>query len=816
MIWQLAWRNMWRRKQRTAFLLLAIAGTCAVLIFLASLQAGSYAAMIRGSTALMDGYAQIQDTDYLDKPAMRESFAADPALLEALEDVSGALAYSERGTAYALISSDTRTIGAQILGVDPAREGQVSTIPGSLVAGVYLEAEDHIVIGARLANQLRIAVGDSITLLGTARDGSLAVDALVVSGLLETGLAELDRQLAQMSISRFNDTFAMEGTRHAIVLNGPEPSQMRAAINRLSGPVAAQNLALRDWRDLQPGLLSAIILDLGSAVLVYAILVAVIIASLLNTLILSVLERNARVRHDAGSRDPPWTLGIGVLGGGSSSSGAGDWPWHCPGVPRHRVVCAPRHHVPQCRRGLRDLQYVLHDLSAIDATDHPGRAGFRGGRACPREPVPGFAGRPAQNARGDADGMISLLTIAASLAWRNLWRRVGRTFLTTMAISLAVLSMILLIAFMDAWSRSSIERSITALIGHGQIHAPGYSEDPTVEKVMPRPSGALLAALEDERVTMWTERVVAPGLIRSERENAPIMIYGVHPERELDISFLDPRIIEGAYLEGEALGGLVIGRSLAERLQVTLGQRVVLTAQDRGGDIAEIGVRVVGLFDSQPDLQKIAGFITLDKAQAFLGLGDQITEISYLAADGEGEGLAATTDLMRRAAPDLEVQQWDDIQPFAKAMVEMIGYTNIIWVIVTFGLVAFGLINTLLMAVYERMREFGLMQAIGMRPVLLRMQILMESFYLVVLGTSAGAALGVAIVGSYASGLDLGPLGEGLEVFGASQVLYPKVDLRQVGLSCLAVILLSLIATLYPAFQASRRVPIDVLTRAQT
>ena len=146
----------------------------------------------------------------------------------------------------------------------------------------------------------------------------------------------------------------------------------------------------------------------------------------------------------------------------------------------------------------------------------------------------------------------------------------------------------------------------------------------------------------------------------------------------------------------------------------------------------------------------------------------------------------------------------------------MTNNTNTIWVFVSFALVAFGLINTIMMVVYERMREFGLMQALGMKPGLLIAQVLLESTYLVLFGTLFGAALGAGTILALADGLDLGSLGAGASMFGASERLYPVVDVSQILLACAVVVLLSIIASLYPVLRATRRVPISVLTRAQT
>ena len=409
---------------------------------------------------------------------------------------------------------------------------------------------------------------------------------------------------------------------------------------------------------------------------------------------------------------------------------------------------------------------------------------------------------------------MEALALISPLAWRNLWRHRSRTFLTIVAIAIAVAAMVILGAFLAAWSANTVDRTTAALTGHGQIHAVGFTDDPTVERSMPQPAGDLADALSQPSVRAWTSRVFAPALIRSERESAPVSLYGIDPEREAEVSFFDPVDIEGAALGSSRDRGIVVGRLLAERLQVSLGQRVVIAAQDVSGAIEEIGIEVIGFYQGQPDLQKYVVFVSLGQAQSFLGLDRNVSEIAYLASDiGQ---IGPVTENLADAAPELDVKRWDELQPFAAAVVKLTDNTNTIWVYVSFALVSFGLVNTIMMVIYERMREFGLMLALGMKPGLLIAQVLLESTYLLLFGTAVGAALGAGTILSLGDGLDLGSLAAGANMFGASEQLYPTLDAGRVLLVCGIVVALSVVSVFFPVLRATRRVPINVLTRAQT
>ncbi|MEM1190057.1 MAG: ABC transporter permease [Pseudomonadota bacterium] len=410
--------------------------------------------------------------------------------------------------------------------------------------------------------------------------------------------------------------------------------------------------------------------------------------------------------------------------------------------------------------------------------------------------------------------MINPITFIAPMAWRNLWRHRNRTLLTMLAVAIAVASMVLLGAFLSAWSASAFDRTTAALTGHGQIHAVGFTDDPTVERSMPFPGGELGAALGLPNIRAWTPRTYAPALIRSERESAPVGLYGIDPSREAKVSFLNPATIHGSALTDDQARGVVIGRLLADRLQVSLGRRVVIAAQNVLGEVEEIGLEVIGIYQGQPDLQKHAVFASIGQTQRFLGLGQNISEIAFIADDKER--IASVAASLETIAPHLDVQRWDELQPFAAAVIQMSNGTNAIWVFVSFALVAFGLVNTLLMVVYERLREFGLMLALGMKPGFLVAQVLLESTYLVLFGTLGGAAIGATAIRAMDDGLDLGRFGSGASMFGATERLYPAIDTEQMLFACVLVLVLSILTSLYPVIQSTRRVPITVLTRSQS
>lgn len=289
----LAWRNLWRRPRRTILSIAGLAFASAFLIFMPSLQNGSYRAMINNTLRLYDGYAEIAQPGYRESPDIRKSIENVDSLLRSVREVDDEGAVGVRASAYVLLSAEDRSFGAQVVGVQPASEPRVSTLPQKIEAGRYLQDDGsaQIVLGATLARNLRVRVGEPVTLLGTGKDGSLAVDSLTVVGTFATGIGDMDRLMAEMPLSRFQDTFSMPGQAHVIVLGGDSLADVAPMLGPLRTVAAPRDLEVLDWRELQPGLWQAILLDASTAALIYVAMVVVVTFTLLNSLLMAVLER---------------------------------------------------------------------------------------------------------------------------------------------------------------------------------------------------------------------------------------------------------------------------------------------------------------------------------------------------------------------------------------------------------------------------------------------------------------------------------------------------------------------------------------------
>jgi ABC-type lipoprotein release transport system permease subunit len=404
------------------------------------------------------------------------------------------------------------------------------------------------------------------------------------------------------------------------------------------------------------------------------------------------------------------------------------------------------------------------------------------------------------------------LSLFTELAWRNLWRNPRRTLLTFVAIGMGVWSMLVLAALMEAWGASAFEAAIRTLTGHGQIHARGYLDDPTVDHRF-TVSPALRRPLDAAPVKAWAARVRVPAIVQTARETAPVTLIGIDAQAERGLSFIPEAVHEGRYLAATDGAGVLLGRKLAQRLRTGLGKRVVILSQAEGGNIAERGFRVIGLFDAEQEQTETAFvFVPRAAAQSMLGLGDQVSEIAFVLDDIER--LPAILARLRAAAPALDVVSWSQLEPFTQAILDISNGTIALWTAIMFILVAFGLVNTLLMAVFERMREFGLVQALGLRPRLLLLQVLLESAFLIGLGVAVGVAASMGTLLAFHGGLNLSALAAGGALFGIGRRLYPHVNVPLTVEIAAFVWLMGIVTSLYPAWRAARELPVTTITKA--
>lgn len=313
---RLAWRNLWRHKRRTWLTTSAIAFSAMLLVFMITIQLGAYDMIIDTTLRVFNGHLQVQRAGYLDKPQMRATVPGAAALAERLRRATGLQAIAVRAQGFALAASSDRTYGVPVLGVQPAYEPKVSTLPHLIKTGRYLAAADaqELVLGAALARNLKVKVGDELTLLGSGKDGSVAATVLPVVGIFDSGNPELDRNLVQMPLATFQDVFSMGDEAHAIVVSGESVETIPQTKAAVAAQLAGQpQLVVLDWEEIIPGVKQLIQTDMVQNWVTYLALIIIVTLSIMNTFLMSVLERTREFGIMLALGATPLRLGLIVM-----------------------------------------------------------------------------------------------------------------------------------------------------------------------------------------------------------------------------------------------------------------------------------------------------------------------------------------------------------------------------------------------------------------------------------------------------------------------------------------------------------------------
>jgi ABC-type lipoprotein release transport system permease subunit len=399
------------------------------------------------------------------------------------------------------------------------------------------------------------------------------------------------------------------------------------------------------------------------------------------------------------------------------------------------------------------------------------------------------------------------------LAWRNLWRNHRRTLIMLTAITVGVWAMIFMTALMRGMVDDMLLNGIRSLPGEVQIHHPEYRDDPSINNSIAAPGAELLKALQIPQVTAWTSRVRVPAVISSERDTRGVILLGVEPDSEQQVSFDADSITEGRFLEDSSDNGLVIGAKMVDHLETELGKRVVVMSQDPDNNIADRGFRIVGIYRAKlASLEETYIYAGRKTVQKLLKLGDKVSEIAITGDDYRN--VDSWYPRIRQAAgEDEETLPWYEIDTYLGSMLVMMDGFVLVWIIIVFLALSFGLVNTLVMAVFERVREIGLMQALGMRPSIILYQILMESLLLLLIGLLLGNVLAVGTVIPLQDGIDISVVAKGMEMMGTSSMLYPALKLNDMVLANVIVIVLGLLTSILPAWRAASYDPIEALNK---
>ena len=406
------------------------------------------------------------------------------------------------------------------------------------------------------------------------------------------------------------------------------------------------------------------------------------------------------------------------------------------------------------------------------------------------------------------------------LAWRNVWRNPRRTGLTIAATVFAVYLVVVFVAMAAGVHEKMIEDAVRVHSGHVMVAGEGYLETRTLEQYVVL-DPAMKAVLDgDPDVRGWTPRVTSFALLSRTSTSQGAAILGIDPAREGSVTTLPDRIRRGRFLSpaSDAEREIVLGERLARSLEADLGDELLVYGVAYSLETAYELFRVVGIMKlPEPALDRTLALISLDRAAEFFVYGDRVSEIAVLA-DGADFSAPLRERLAGRlanvdGAPPLEVATWDEVMPDLEQIIFLDDAGMFLMLVILVVVVAFGILNTILMAVLERTREFGVMLAVGLRPGAVFRMIYAESLVLAALGLVVGLVLAIPTVLYFqANPIPMtGEMGGMVELFGFEPLVTFKLKpLNPLG-SAITILGVGALAALYPAFKASRAQPAEVL-----
>ncbi|MDQ6972006.1 MAG: ABC transporter permease [Mariprofundaceae bacterium] len=400
------------------------------------------------------------------------------------------------------------------------------------------------------------------------------------------------------------------------------------------------------------------------------------------------------------------------------------------------------------------------------------------------------------------------------LGWRNLWLHPLRTALTTAALALGIAALTFLSAMNDGWMQQIRTNFALTLTGHVQIHAAGFEQSRKLADHMPDVQPVMTLLKDMPGLDSVCRRLRVSGLASAAGANAGALIYGIEPDAEKRLSRMATFVQQGRWLLDSDDRAVLLGDGLADRLQVALGDKVVLMAALDTGDIASEMFRVRGILHSGVlEIDDLAALVPLQRAQLWLDMGQGVTDVVLRAADFDAvDGLVASLreQLGGHAGKDpaYEVLSWSDIDPMAEQWSEFADAYSWIVLAVVILVVLAEVLNTMLMSMHERTREFGLMGALGVRAGQMFFMVLWETVILVLLGSLLGFTLGGWAVWYYGrTGIDLSQFATAFSFMYMSPIVHPMLEKDSLLHILGAATLGALVAGMYPAWKASRLDP---------
>jgi len=398
-----------------------------------------------------------------------------------------------------------------------------------------------------------------------------------------------------------------------------------------------------------------------------------------------------------------------------------------------------------------------------------------------------------------------------SLAWKNIWRNKKRSLIITIAIAFGLWGGLFSGAVMMGMIESVVDTAINRDLSHIQIHKADYSKDNEIINYIPGGMHVLENIKKTEMVKTASGRTLINGMVSSPTSSFGTKIVGINPEDAKKVTDINQSISEGVYFGEKYRNQIVIGKKLADRLNLRLRSKVVLSFQNLEGEITYIACRIVGIFKTASTLfdetnvyvQQKDLFRILESEPVFHEIAIKVNKTDQIKPVAEN---------IKSKYESLEIKTWSDLAPEIAFLSETTEIYTYVFVAIILLALLFGITNTMLMSVVDRIREFGVLLAIGMKKGRVFVMIVLETILLSFTGGIIGTLISVLSIGYFSgTGMDLSAIAASLESFGASTMLYPFLPMAMYVILTIMIIIAANIAALLPAWKAMHLVPSEAI-----
>ncbi len=400
-----------------------------------------------------------------------------------------------------------------------------------------------------------------------------------------------------------------------------------------------------------------------------------------------------------------------------------------------------------------------------------------------------------------------------TIAWRNIWRQKTRSLVIITAILIGLWGLLFVIGFSNGFMNSFLQNGIKYEHSHLQIHHPAFKQDQELKFHMDAGRELAEKYRSIPNVQAVAERTIVNGMISSSKASAGVKLMGIDTVKERQLTQFNELIYEGSFLKSKRKNPIIIGKQLAEDLNVKLNSKVVVTFQNLKGEIVPVAYRVAGIFKaSSPVLNQSTALVMARDLNDHAGLETMVNEIAVSVIDPNA--LQATQNAIQKESQDYLVENWREVAPELALIADQSSVNILVLVTIFMLALIFGIINTMLMAVLERIRELGMLKAIGMNKLKLFFMILLETMFLSLIASPIGLLLGYLTLNFFGnSGIDLSAYGEGLEELGYSSTIFPAAETAHFVILTLGILITSILASIYPAIKAVRLKPAEALRK---